>query len=219
MLCPDQSARQSDQEQSASGPHCSLCRAIEWFCQFGCCHRRRGYTADCNGEVIEVSAIVGIGNRAGVDMVWGATAAYGHFGIDLVGQNGGVVRVDDIEINDVSHLFLGNIVATVDVRDYGAIGDGVTDDTAAFEAANSAANGRTVLIPSGTFLLNGSVTFDTQTKFEGKVTMPTAAILLLRRNFDLPNYIEAFEDEDLAFSKAFQALRGGPSNSTSLQPT
>ena len=158
------------------------------------------------GRVVEVSAIVGIGNRDGVDMVWGATARYGHFGIDLVGQNGGVVRVDDIEINDVSGLFLGDVVSTVDVRDYGAIGDGTTDDTAAFEAANAAANGRTVLIPSGVFRLNGDVTFDNETKFEGTVTMPTAAILLLRRNFDFPNYMEAFGDEQLAFKKAFQAL-------------
>jgi hypothetical protein len=158
------------------------------------------------GAVVEVSAIIGIGNRAGVDMVWGASAAYGHFGIDLIGQNGGVVRVDDIEINDVSNLFLGDIVSTVDVRDYGALGNGTTDDTAAFEAANAAANGRTVLIPSGVFQLNGDVTFDTRTKFEGTVTMPTAAILLLRRNFDLPNYIEAFGSEELAFKKAFQAL-------------
>lgn len=158
------------------------------------------------GEVVEVSAIVGIGNRAGVDMVWGVNAAYGHFGIDLIGQNGGVVRVDDIEINDVSSLFLRDIVATIDVRDYGAIGDGTTDDTAAFEAANRAANDRTVLIPAGTFRLNGDVTFDTPTKFEGTVSMPTEAILLLRQNFDLANYIQAFDNEELAFRKAFQAL-------------
>ncbi len=158
------------------------------------------------GEIVEVSAIVGIGNRTGVDMVWGMGADYGHFGIDLIGQNGGVVRVDDIEINDISSVFLGDVVATVDVRDYGAVGDGTTDDTAAFAAANSAANGRTVLIPEGTFHLNGSVTFDAPTKFEGTVTMPTAAVLLLRQNYDLPNYISAFGNEELAFRKAFQAL-------------
>ena len=158
------------------------------------------------GEVVEVSAIVGIGNRSGVDMVWGIGADYGHFGIDLVGQNGGVVRIDDIEINDVSSFFLSDVVATIDVRDYGAIGDGVTNDTAAFEAANNAANDRTVLIPAGTFRLNGDVTFDAPTKFEGTVSMPTEAVLLLRQNFDLPNYIQAFDNEELAFRKAFQAL-------------
>lgn len=158
------------------------------------------------GEVVEISAIVGIGNRDGVDMVWGANAGYGHFGIDLVGQNGGVVRIDDIEINDVSSFFLSDIVATIDVRDYGAVGDGVTDDTAAFEAANSAANDRTVLIPAGTFRLNGDVTFDAPTNFEGTVSMATDAVLLLRQNFDLPNYIQAFDNEETAFRKAFQAL-------------
>lgn len=158
------------------------------------------------GEVVEVSAIVGVGNRNGVDLVWGMNAAYGHFGIDLLGQNGGVVRVDDIEISDVSSVFLSDVVATIDVRDFGAIGDGVTDDTAAFDAANSAANGRTVLIPAGTFRLEGSVTFDAPTMFEGTVSMPTEAVLLLRQNFDLPNYIQAFGDEELAFRKAFQAL-------------
>lgn len=158
------------------------------------------------GEVVEVSAIIGIGNRDGVDMVWGPTADYGHFGIDLIGQNGGVVRVDDIEINDASALFLGDIVSTVDVRDFGAIGDGSTDDTDAFKAANSAADGRTVLVSEGVFRLDGNVTFDTPVKFVGSVTMPTEAVLLLRRNFDLANYIEAFENEETAFRKAFQAL-------------
>lgn len=158
------------------------------------------------GDVVEVSAIVGIGNRTGVDMVWGPQAAYGHVGFDLLGQNGGVVRIDDIEVNDISSVFLADVVSTVDVRDFGAVGDGVTDDTAAFEAANSAANGRTVLIPEGVFRLNGDVTFDVPTKFEGTVTMPPAAVLLLRRNYDLPNYIEAFGEEELAFRKAFQAL-------------
>ena len=158
------------------------------------------------GEVVEVSAIIGLGLRGGVDMVWGTAPVYGHFGIDLVGQNGGVVRIDDIQVEDVTSVFLRDMLSQVDVRDYGAIGDGVTDDTAAFEAANNAANGRTVLIPSGRYLLAGDVTFDAPTKFEGTVTMPSDATLLLRKNYDLPNYIDAFGNEELAFRKAFQAL-------------
>src|SRR5690606_4918739 len=31
------------------------------------------------GQVVEVSAIVGVGARGGVDMVWGRSALYGHF--------------------------------------------------------------------------------------------------------------------------------------------
>jgi len=139
-------------------------------------------------------------------MVWGTEPVYGHFGIDLVGPNGGIVRVDDIQVEDVTSVFLRDLVSLVDVTDYGAIGNGSTDNTAAFEAANAAANGRTMFIPAGVFRLNNDVTIDTPVKFEGRVTMPDAAVLLLRRNFDLPTYIEAFENEELAFKKAFQAL-------------
>ena len=95
------------------------------------------------GEVVEVSAIIGSGDRGGVDMVWGTRAAYGHFGLDLIGPTGGVVRIDDIEIEDVTSVFLRDMLAQVDVRDFGAVGNGVTDDTAAFEAAHVAADGRT----------------------------------------------------------------------------
>jgi hypothetical protein len=166
------------------------------------------------GEVIEVSAIVGGGNRGGVDLVWGTEPIYGHFGIDLVGPNGGIVRVDDIEIEDVTSVFLRDMLSQVDVVDYGAVGNGTIDDTAAFQAANSAANGRTVFVPEGTYRLNSSVTIDTNVKFEGTVIMPTDAVLLLRRNFDLPNYIEAFENEELAFRKAFQALLSNADHET-----
>ncbi len=158
------------------------------------------------GEVVEVSAIIGAGDRGGVDMVWGTDAVYGHVGLDLTGQNGGIVRIDDLIVEDITSVFLRDMISQVDVRDYGAVGDGTTNDTAAFEAANAAANGRTIFVPEGTYRLNGDVTFDHPCKFEGTVSMPVEAQLLLRRNFDLPAYIEAFEDEETAFLKAFQAL-------------
>ncbi|MCU0856120.1 MAG: right-handed parallel beta-helix repeat-containing protein, partial [Rhodobacteraceae bacterium] len=93
------------------------------------------------GQVVEVSAIVGTGRRTGVDMVWGGGAVYGHFGLDLTGPAGGVVRIDDIAIEDVTGAFLRTMTDWVDVRDYGALGDGVTDDRAAFAAADAAAAG------------------------------------------------------------------------------
>ncbi|MEL6450412.1 MAG: glycosyl hydrolase family 28-related protein [Pseudomonadota bacterium] len=158
------------------------------------------------GEVVEVSAIVGAGNRGGVDLVWGTSAVYGHFGLDLTGPNGGIVRIDDIVIEDITSVFLRDIVSVVDVRDYGALGDGTTDDSNAFDAANAAANGRTVLVPGGVFRLEKDVAFDTPVKFEGTVSMPVDKMLLLRKTFDLPAYVEAFGDEVLAFGKAFQAL-------------
>ena len=57
------------------------------------------------GNVVEVSAIVGSGQRPEVDMVWGTTALYGHFGLDLKGKNGGLVRIDDLVIEDVTEIY------------------------------------------------------------------------------------------------------------------
>ncbi len=158
------------------------------------------------GEVVEVSAIVGSGPRTGVDMVWGDPVIYGHFGLDLTGATGGVVRVDDLVIEDVTSVFHRTMMDWVDVRDFGAVGDGVTDCTEAFIAANAVAAGRGILVPEGVYTLTDNVTFEYPARFSGHVTMPADKHLILRRNFDLPTYAAAFGDEELAFRKAFQAL-------------
>ncbi|MEC3861938.1 glycosyl hydrolase family 28-related protein [Mesobacterium sp. TK19101] len=158
------------------------------------------------GEVVEIAAIIGPGKRTGVDMFWGREPDFGHFGLDLTGANGGVVRIDDIVIEDITSVFLRNMMDIVDVRDFGAVGDGVTDDSGAFNAADSAANGRTVLVSKGTYRLNQDVTFDNHVRFEGTVTMPDSAILIAAQDFELATYIDAFKNEELAFRKAFQAL-------------
>ena len=111
-------------------------------------------------------------------MVWGTEALYGHFGLDLNGSNGGVVRIDDIEIVDITSAFLRTMMNIVDVRDYGAIGDGVTDDSAAFADADDAADGRTVLVSEGTYFLDDDVILKNRVEFQGTVTMPTEKMLL-----------------------------------------
>jgi Pectate lyase superfamily protein len=158
------------------------------------------------GEVVEVSAIVGSGPRTGVDMIWGTPVLYGHFGLDLTGPTGGIVRIDDIAVEDVTAVFHRTMMDWVDVRDFGAIGDGVSDSTAAFLAANAAAAGRGILVPEGSYVLSDNVTFEYPARFSGTVAMPDDKYLILRRNFDLPTYAAAFGDEELAFRKAFQAL-------------
>ena len=52
---------------------------------------------------------------------------------------------------------------TVSVKDFGAVGDGTTDDTAAIQAAINAANGKPVLIPGGTYRITSTLTWSPTT--------------------------------------------------------
>ena len=158
------------------------------------------------GEIITVTAIVGAGNRTGVDMAWGNSAVYAHIGLDLTGANGGVVRIDDLVIEDVTSVFIRDMMDLVDVRDYGAIGDGITSDVAAFQAADAAAAGRTILVSAGTYALPGNLTINSPIRFQGTVTQPAANRLILTRNFDLESYSQAFGTDVDGFKKALQAL-------------
>jgi hypothetical protein len=158
------------------------------------------------GEVRSISAIIGSGNRQGVDMVWGLGPVYGHLGLDLTGPSGGVVRIDDIIIEDVTSIFHADMFSWVDVRDYGARGDGVTDDTAAFDAADTAAAGKTVVVSPGTYFLGQNMTFDNPVVFQGTITMPANRRLACTRNYNLETYIAAFGSEEQGFRRALQAL-------------
>jgi len=158
------------------------------------------------GEVITVSAIVATGTRTGVDMPWGSSAEYGYLGLDLTGANGGQVRIESIRIEDVTNIFHRKMMDWVDVRDYGAIGDGVTDDRAAFVAADTAAAGREVMVPAGTYYISSSMTINNPIRFEGKLSMPDGARLSLKQNFDLNGYAEAFDDDVQGLKKGLQQL-------------
>lgn len=158
------------------------------------------------GKVVEVSAIIGSGNRSGVDMSWGVVPAYGHFGLDLTGANGGVVRIDDIVIEDVTSVFQRDMLNIVDVRDYGAVGDGKVDDTAAFVAADRATGDRRLFVSAGTYRIASNLTLNSPVQFEGRIVMPENVRLSCTRNFDLDTYTAAFGDAYRGFRKALQAL-------------
>ncbi len=158
------------------------------------------------GEVVTVTAIIGAGNRTGVDLVWGRVPVYAHIGLDLTGSSGGVVRIDDIVVEDVTEVFHRKLMDWVDVRDYGAIGNGVADDTAAFVAADLAAAGRSVLVSAGTYFVAGTVTFENSVRFEGTISMATASRLICRRNYDLDTYAAAFGSVLEGFRRALQSL-------------
>jgi len=160
------------------------------------------------GQVVEVSAIIATSNRSGVTMPWGTAPVYGHFGLDLIGSNGGVVRIDDIEIEDITSAFLRDLMDWVDVRDFGAKGDGVTNDAPAFDAADAFArnNALSVLVSKGTYFLNTNVTFTAKVRFEGTVTMPSQFRLSCTRDYNMDTYEAAFGDEEEGFRRGLQVL-------------
>lgn len=158
------------------------------------------------GQVVTVSAILASGNRTGVDMTWGTGPVYGHMGLDLTGPTGGVVRIDDIEIEDVTAIFHSEMFDWIDVRDYGALGDGVTNDWAAFDAADTAAAGRTVVVSPGSYYLASHFTFDNPVKFEGTLVMPPSQRLSCTRDYNLNTYAAAFGSELEGFRRALQVL-------------
>lgn len=158
------------------------------------------------GTVVEVSAIVATATRQGVNMGWGPAATLGHMGLDLIGPNGGAVRIENLRIEDVTAAFVPAMIDWVDVRDYGALGDGVTDDRAAFIRADAAAAGGQVLVPAGTYFIGSDLTMSEPVRFVGKLRMPRGARLGLRRNFDLPSYADAFGDETEGMKRGLQAL-------------
>lgn len=161
---------------------------------------------DSYGSIVTVTAILGSGQRGGVDMAWGTGPNYAHVGLDLTGANGGQVRIESITIEDVTNVFLRDLMDWVDVRDYGAVGDGVTDDRAAFAAADAAADGREVVVPDGDYYIASSVTFTNPARFDGRIIMPDDVRLALNENFDLDGYAEAFGDEVLGLKKGLQQL-------------
>ena len=158
------------------------------------------------GQVVEVSAIIGSGNRQGVDMVWGLAPVYGHIGLDLTGASNGIVRIDDITIEDVSAIFHSVLFDWVDVRDFGAIGDGFTNDYTAFAAADDAAAGKRVVVPPGSYYIASNLTFENPVQFEGTLVMPAGVRLTCTRNYNLDTYAAAFGSELEGFRKALQAL-------------
>lgn len=54
------------------------------------------------GSVVVARAVIGPERREGVDLVWDARVIYAHVGLDLVGPDGGVVRIAGVTLRDVT---------------------------------------------------------------------------------------------------------------------
>jgi len=159
------------------------------------------------GSVTTVRAIVATATRQGVDLPWPGVA-HGHLGLDLTGPNGGIVRIDDLAIEDVTGFFLRDMIPHVDVRDHGALGNGITDDRAAFvaAAAEAQATGRSLLVSAGTFRIATTLSLSVPVIAQGTLTMPADQRLQLARGYDLPTYAALFGSDEAGLRRGLQAL-------------
>lgn len=62
---------------------------------------------------------------------------------------------------DTKFIPKDSLYGIVSVKDFGAIGDGVADDTAAFKRANDNLKNKILLIPNGIYKINEHISFDT----------------------------------------------------------
>ena len=83
--------------------------------------------------------------------------------------------------NSVVTTVQNKLAQTVSVKDFGAVGDGVTDDTAAIQAAlDSLTNGGTLNVPEGTYVVSYLVVSNQDVTISGE---GTSSVMLSNQDF------------------------------------
>ncbi len=159
-----------------------------------------------NAGSCEVSAIVGSGNRDGVDMAWGLDFESMFFGLEFSGPNGGEIYIQDIEIIDATGHFLSTNSDWVDIRDFGAIGNGKHDCHEAFVRADAEADGRAIFIPKGSYFVGSTLTLKSPIRAYGRMTCDEDTPIMLSDCYNLETYMNVFKELGFSFRKALQAL-------------
>jgi len=102
-------------------------------------------------------------------------------------------------------LLVANTAEAVTVKDYGATGDGVTDDTAAIQATID--SGRSIYFPSGTYVVSQEVRVGNAVQLIGERGGPRPKLLLKADTVgygdaDKPAYVVKFYERDAPVNKS-----------------
>lgn len=126
--------------------------------------------ADPGSPAAVVIYIDGVYQEEGTYSISGSTLTFTEAPPTNASIEAVLYRVTDIgttDANSVTYLPAGTgavqttvqtkLRESVSVKDFGAVGDGVTDDTAAIQAAFDAANNKTLYLPDGNYLVTSQV--------------------------------------------------------------
>lgn len=125
-------------------------------------------TDSANNQIWTVDNIGGISTQADLQQFINSLAASG--GSNLVGflQSGigAVVRTVQTKLREM-----------ISVKDYGAVGDGITDDTSEIQAAIDANPGRNIFFPKGVYSITGITVSNNNTTLIGEGSTTGGSIL------------------------------------------
>lgn len=88
---------------------------------------------------------------------------------DRTSTFGGTIKVDNIITDTININTSADLIGVINVKHHGAIGDGVTDDTAALQAIfntyTGTTNGKIIYFPEGSYLISAGLTVATRNLF------------------------------------------------------
>ncbi|MGE5619050.1 MAG: glycosyl hydrolase family 28-related protein [Sphingomonadaceae bacterium] len=113
-----------------------------------------------NGNAAGTASLVGAASKLLDNLSGLPLSGYAAAALPAAGTAGRLARVTDTTRGvwmDTGYQWVSLSGQTVNAREFGAKGDGVTDDTAALQAALNAAAGSTLLLPPGTYIIDPAV--------------------------------------------------------------
>lgn len=140
-------------------------------------------------------------------LLWTVDSITGVADLTTLAASGGSNLIGFIQTGGDAITVQAKLRQVLSVKDFGAVGDGATDDSVAIQDALNLASGRSVYFPAGTYRCV-SLVMKTKTTLLGdginqsilKLTTAASAASTLLRNDTQSGTVDVYYDTDLAFS-------------------